>query len=193
MVSDLLNEKYFHPDKIGDFKAMTPGLIDVSMMSHSTGNSDKVYKGLWLVCYFYSCICWQQKQISPKLDHYVFIEYDSRGSQLQVHTSWHLDVCQWAHFQNATCQYLYTLDAGKIMFLVIILGYNLNIQNRFEQSYEAIKFTLHKKINPLSNLHNILSDFKWIEMLEVNWRTKERLDMGEMCFFRAVIRFRIRI
>lgn len=44
MVSDLLNEKYFHPDKIGDFKAMTPGLIDVSMMSHSTGNSDKVYK-----------------------------------------------------------------------------------------------------------------------------------------------------
>ncbi|XP_021914303.1 liver carboxylesterase-like [Zootermopsis nevadensis] len=29
MVSDLLNEKYFHPDKIGDFKAMTPGLIDI--------------------------------------------------------------------------------------------------------------------------------------------------------------------
>jgi hypothetical protein len=34
MVSDLLNEKYFYPGKLGDFKAMTPGLIDVSMMSH---------------------------------------------------------------------------------------------------------------------------------------------------------------
>jgi hypothetical protein len=34
MVSDLLNEKYFHPGKLGDFEAMTPGLIDVSMTSH---------------------------------------------------------------------------------------------------------------------------------------------------------------
>jgi len=35
MVSDLLNEKYFQPDKLGDFAFMTPGLIDVSMTSHS--------------------------------------------------------------------------------------------------------------------------------------------------------------
>jgi hypothetical protein len=33
MVSDLLNEKYFRSGELGDFRAMTRGLIDVSLTS----------------------------------------------------------------------------------------------------------------------------------------------------------------